>query len=354
MKKVFLLFYIPYGNNLKKFAKTIRSQIISGVKTDYQENLIIRVLTHNGDGDMTLLQFTKTSPGGIVYEVDLNKGTDPKSISYLLENTWKNDPDTLKVLTIMGHSDSRHICREGDGDECEWMTLETLAKTIKKSVGFVDLLFFQNCALGNIYALNAVSGVARYVLASQNVMSAPNTYYGGLLQGVKEAMKNSEFEITPQFIAANIAAYEQMAFTLTLYDMTAFNQSEIGKVYQGCVTVPPEAVEFVSYKSDSGAEQLIDLSDLALILPRSEFHGLKIPLKITRPYLHMDSPKENNFRKIVTSAAKFDVMEALRANGIVIFHQLYDGIRSVSHREAVPNRVIYQCGLSIHIKVKEE
>ncbi len=108
----------------------------------------------------------------------------------------------------------------GDGGGPRWMSARAIAPVLEQfrteSAGEVDLLFLQQCGRASAGNLHTFRDAAPWILASQGVIGAPNTYYANTL-----AWLDAHPDAGGDELAREIMANETQYVTLSLVDSAA-------------------------------------------------------------------------------------------------------------------------------------
>jgi hypothetical protein len=211
-----LIYYMPYDNNLSPFAKGIihhffKSEISDNVCATLQVDL-------SGQGGMTRYSFNS--------KVDSLNLKDEESTStraldeYLLwvSKTFKAKHYAIILLNHGGGLNEYGL--DENGSLNEWMHIDDLANSIEKftrlvKIRKVDLLFEQVCVRGTIENLYEFSKIAKYTLASQDLVPAPGYYYGKMFSGLGKGKINSGDKLAELIVNSE---REDMYYSYTLID----------------------------------------------------------------------------------------------------------------------------------------
>ncbi len=182
------LYWMPYDNNLWEFGKPILKMLQNGVQSD---NIAVAV-QGKLSGELQLSRH-------LIFKnrLDTQKlaATDSASETVFAEYLqWAKSQFNVKkwAIVILGHggkldqiSPDEHPV-PGTSSDTKWMNIYQLSQVTEKFNravgGKVELFFFQNCNKGTLEAYYTLRHAAKYTLASQLLLGAPNYYYEPLLQ----------------------------------------------------------------------------------------------------------------------------------------------------------------------------
>lgn len=213
-----VLYWMPYDNDLVRFGEPIVEMLTQG--TQNSENLVVVQSDYWGDSNMRRRLFSN----GIVNEIDI-AGEDSSDVSAFRDYlNWANLNFEAQhwAVIIVGHGGKINEVSPDDHKAIDkkrtWMGVDQFADAVSSfnrstKVG-VELLFFQNCNKATLEVLYEVRNCARYTLASQLALGAPNYYYKGFLNRLKDpSVKGREAAI-----AIMDSERIDMYHTLTLVD----------------------------------------------------------------------------------------------------------------------------------------
>jgi hypothetical protein len=212
-----VLYWMPYDNDLARFGEPIVEMLTRGT-----QNFEIAVIVQSdywGDPQMRRRQLID----GTVTEVDLLGEDSSDTSAFAAYLDWANETfeaDHWAVI-VVGHGgkinevspDDHRINRQPR----TWMRVDQFAdavSTFNQSVyGRVELLFFQNCNKATLEVVYEARNCAKYTLASQLTLGAPNYYYEGFLNHLASSVDGREAAI-----AIMDSERADMFHTLTLVD----------------------------------------------------------------------------------------------------------------------------------------
>lgn len=206
-----LLYWMPYDNNLSIFSQTIIEMLSTGVQSD-----TVLVLVESDLSNADRLSRCIITKGNI--NIQYLETTDSSNENILNEYlTWALSQFDAQhwVIVFLGHGgslmkispDQNPNYSPNSTSEPKWMDIQKISEVLynfNQAVnGRLELIYFQNCNRGNIEVHYIFQNIAKYTLASQIKLGAPNYYYESLLKylsyypnldGSQIAKKIMEFE----------------------------------------------------------------------------------------------------------------------------------------------------------------
>lgn len=184
-----VLYWMPYDNNLVSFGEKIIKML--RYATIDSENVVVVQSDYFGDRKMRRRQLLN----GVEYEIDI-VGEDSSDVSTFFEYlNWANKTFEAEhwAVIVLGHGGKiNQVSPDENGGikTVSWMGVDQFAKAVSEfnyaTNGRVDILFFQNCNKATLEVIYEVRNCARYTLASQLALGAPNYYYEGFLNRIKD------------------------------------------------------------------------------------------------------------------------------------------------------------------------
>ena len=184
-----LLYWMPYDNNLSRFGQPIIEMLSKGVQSDK-----VLVIVQSDLSNAKQLSRNIITKGNI--DVQYLETADSSSENVLNDYlSWALSQFQAKhwVIVFLGHGESlMKISPDNNpnsssisSSEPKWMNLQRISEVLSKFNravnGRLELLFFQNCNLGNIEVHYTFQNIAKYTLSSQMRLAVPNYYYESLL-----------------------------------------------------------------------------------------------------------------------------------------------------------------------------
>ena len=213
-----VLYWMPYDNNLADFGEPIVEMLTRG--THDSEIAVVVQSDYWGDPKMRRRHLVN----GIINEIDVTgeDSSDVTAFSAYLDWAEQTFEAEHWAVIVVGHGgrinqvspDDHGVTRQTQ----TWMRVDQFAKAIssfnRSTHGRVELLFFQNCNKATLEVVYEARHCARYTLASQLNLGAPNYYYQGFLN----CLKNPSISGRDAGIAIMDSERIDMYHTLTLVD----------------------------------------------------------------------------------------------------------------------------------------
>jgi Clostripain family len=190
-QKWVVLYWMPYDNDLSHFGEPI----IQMLRNESPSPHISVVVQSDYWGDRTMRR--RQISDGKIYEIPLTKedSSDASNLSAYLN--WAHqtfDADHWAVI-VVGHGGKINEISPDDHTQNDgqrtWMKVDQFAAAVsrfnQKTGDRVELLFLQNCTKSTLEVIYETRNCARYTLASQFILGAPNYYYSGFLQHLKDS-----------------------------------------------------------------------------------------------------------------------------------------------------------------------
>lgn len=320
-----VLYWMPYDNDLVRFGEPIVEMLTRSTRNS--ENVVVVQSDYWNDPKMRRRQLAK----GNADEMDV-AGEDSSEVSALSEYLdWANQ--TFKAehwaVIIVGHGGKINEISPDDHESSRkirtWMRVEQLAKavsnfnqTVNKRV---ELLFFQNCNKATLEVVYEARNCARYTLASQLTLGAPNYYYEGFINSLQELSVGGR-EAALAIIESERA---DMYHTLTLVDNQSVKQipDKLSRVLQSIISNPLPTIK---------------LSELSTYHYSGEQHCDALLLL---GYLSRTSSQAQNELTEVANFLRSSVITYYKTGG-KLYHNRY---HSSSSRDADLDKF---CGLSLY------
>ncbi|WP_413160303.1 clostripain-related cysteine peptidase [Capilliphycus salinus ALCB114379] len=219
-----VLYWMPYDNELMRFGEPILKMLTSGTRDS--ETLVVVQSDYWGDTKMR----RRLLKNGTIHEIELleQDSSDVSTFSAYLD--WAHQTMTAEhwAVIVVGHGGKINEISPDDGggnwQTRTWMGVDQFAQAVsyfnRATDGRVELLFFQNCNKATLEVVYEARNCARYTLASQLNLGAPNYYYEGFLSRLKEP------SVDGREAAISIMNSERadMYHTLTLVDNQVVRQ----------------------------------------------------------------------------------------------------------------------------------
>jgi hypothetical protein len=213
-----VLYWIPYDNDLVHFGEPIIkmlaegtrvSEVVVGVQSDYF-----------GDTKMR----RRTIVNGVIHEIDIagEDSSDVSEFSAYLDWAHQTFDAEHWAVIVVGHGGKvNEVSPDDHGSTHQtltWMRVDQFTSEVSRfnqaTNGRVELLFFQNCNKATLEVVYEARNCARYTLASQLNLGAPNYYYEGFLARLNKPSVDGR----EAAIAIMESERADMYHTLTLVD----------------------------------------------------------------------------------------------------------------------------------------
>ena len=200
--------WMPYDNNLWRHEASICEMLVRGI----QSERILAVLVSDLLGEEMLTRRT-ISGGQIIHEEALPVADSSSAQIYADNLAWLGTHyDANKwAIVFLGHGGRLDEISPDDHPESrprsniQWMNIQDIATALEafnqKIAGRVELLFLQNCCKGTLENLYTFRHSARYTLASQTRIGAPNHYYEGFFQSLGKDPYGNGAEIAERLVS---------------------------------------------------------------------------------------------------------------------------------------------------------
>lgn len=185
-----ILYWMPYDNDLVRFGEPIIEMLTRGT-----QNSEIAVIVQSDYWNASKMRRRQIINGKVTeLDIDGKDSSDIAAFSAYLD--WANETFVAKrwAVIIVGHGGKINEVSPDDHSTTNrlrtWMRVDQLANVVSRfnhsTDGRVELLFFQNCNKATLEVIYESRSCARYTLASQLALGAPNYYYEGFIQRLQE------------------------------------------------------------------------------------------------------------------------------------------------------------------------
>lgn len=240
-----ILYWMPYDNDLSHFGEPIVEMLVEG--TQDSEAVVVVQSDYRGDSQMRRRQIFQGKT--VEIEVTGEDSSDVAAFSAYLE--WANKTFVAKnwAIVVVGHggkineiSPDKH---SSTYNITTWMHLDRFSDAVsqfnRSTNEKVELLFFQNCNKATLEVVYQARNCARYTLASQLLLGAPNYYYRGFLAALNEP------SVGGREAAIAIMNYERddMYHSLTLVDNQAVDRipEKLAPLLREILENPPPEID---------------------------------------------------------------------------------------------------------------
>jgi hypothetical protein len=218
-----VLYWMPYDNDLARFGEPIVEMLTRG--TQNSGIAVVVQSDYRGDPQMRRRQLIN----GTVTEVHVLGEDSSDASAFAAYLDWANQTFEAEhwAVIVVGHGGKiNEVSPDDHGITCQtrtWMRVDQFADAVSKfnqfANGRVELLFFQNCNKATLEVVYEVRNCAKYTLASQLKLGAPNYYYEGFLNHLASSVDGREAGI-----AIMDSERADMFHTLTLVDNQAIER----------------------------------------------------------------------------------------------------------------------------------
>jgi hypothetical protein len=172
-----LIYYMPYDNDLSVVAKQITGQFLSSRVGDHAR--ITLQVDLPGAGGVTRYVI---GPQKDSIHLDEERSASAKTFSSYLLWVAKNFKATHYGIVLLSHGGGINEYGVDLFPQREWMPIDSVALAIRDfnreaGIDKLDLFFEQVCMRGSVENLFEFRDVAKYTMASQDLVPAPNYYY---------------------------------------------------------------------------------------------------------------------------------------------------------------------------------
>ncbi len=215
------VYYMPYDNNLT----SLSNHIIDQFRDSKIEGKICVTLQVDlaGKGGMTRYVFNAKTDS---IHVDDERSAVSKTFEEYL--VWVANNYTAKhyAIVLLNHGGDLNEYGLDEFPVMEWLRIDSVAKSIRKfnqvaGISEIDLLFEQVCTRGTIENLYEFKDVAKYTLASQDLVPAPGYYYPRTFSAVEKLSIESGDRLADLIVKSERA---DMYYSFTLIDNSKWNK----------------------------------------------------------------------------------------------------------------------------------
>jgi len=223
-----LVYWLPYDGDLAWAAPEVLGALERADAPGSGRVEVIAQVDLPGDAGMTRVRLGPKGRRDWALGPAHDGSSRVEELASLLDWVARSTDARRVMIAILGHAghleqlspDDASKSPEGDGSPPTWMRIDELAPVLEsfraRLRGEVELLFLQECAKASVEVAYELRGAARYLLASQALLGAPNHYYGGAV-GALRAVPATD----GAGLAEGIAASERpdMFVSLSLVDL---------------------------------------------------------------------------------------------------------------------------------------
>lgn len=278
-----VLYWMPYDNNLVRFGEPIIQMLTRGTRgsknPEHSEIAVVVQSDYWGNLKMRRRKiFNRTIQE---FNIAGEDSSDVFAFSAYLD--WANQTFAADhwAVIVVGHGgkinqispDEHHAI----GKPVTWMSVGRFAQAVSQlnrdTNGKVEFLFFQNCNKATLEVIYEARNCARYTLASQLNLGAPNYYYEEFLNYLKDPLVDGR----EAAIAIMNSERADMYHSLTLVDNQAVKRipEKLSPVLKSILakllpTIRYSDLEIYSYFNELHCDVLILLDYLSKISHRGE------------------------------------------------------------------------------------
>lgn len=244
-----VLYWMPYDNNLVHSGEPIIEMLARGTKNS--EAVVVLQSDYFGDTKMR----RRTLINGAIHEMEIS-GEDSSNIlafSTYLDWAYQTFDAEHWAVIVVGHGGKiNEISPDDHGATRQtptWMRVDQFANEVSRfnqaTNRRVELLFFQNCNKATLEVVYEARNCARYTLASQLNLGAPNYYYEGFLARLNKSSLNGR----EAAIAIMESERSDMYHTLTLVDNRAVEHipAKLSRLIQPLLSDHLHAIDLSSF-----------------------------------------------------------------------------------------------------------
>jgi hypothetical protein len=220
-QKWVVLYWMPYDNDLSHFGEPI-IQMLRKASTSPDVSVVVQ---SDQWGDRTMRR--RQISAGEIYEITLSEedSSNASNLSAYLDWAYQTFEADRWAIIIVGHGGKIDEISPDDHQGIDgkrtWMKIDRFANAVsrfnRKTGDRVELLFFQNCTKSTLEVVYETRLCARYTLASQFILGAPNYYYSEFFSHLQKSGLGGK----EAAIAIMNAERPDMYGTLTLIDNRA-------------------------------------------------------------------------------------------------------------------------------------
>lgn len=272
-----VLYWMPYDNDLSRYGEPILEMLTRGTRNS--DVAVVVQSDYWGDAKMRRRQLMN----GTIDEIEI-AGEDSSDISaFSTYLDWANQTFEAEhwAVIVVGHGGEINEVSPDDHKVTQqartWMRVDQFANAVsnfnRATNGKVELLFFQNCYKATLEVVYEARNCARYTLASQLMLGAPNYYYEGFLDRLKSPAVNGREAAIAIMNSERIDMYH----TLTLVDNQAVKQipEKLSRLLQPILSdrlpaIRQSEIPTYYYLGEQHCDALVLLSYLSKISDRGQ------------------------------------------------------------------------------------
>jgi hypothetical protein len=193
------LYWIPYDNDLSRFAQPVLEQLQRGTATS---SAVVAAQVDTPDlANMQRIVFTRA--GARTAMAPGHDSASGEELAQFLEWGAQAVPAENYVIAVLGHGGNLGELSH-DQRTHGWMRVDALAAALDRFQAAIGakpaVLYLQNCNKGTIETYYALRGCAHVTLASQALLGAPNFYYERLLTSLSGDNAATSMEVAKRIV----------------------------------------------------------------------------------------------------------------------------------------------------------
>lgn len=263
---------MPYDNNLSHFG----TQIINEIQEGINSNQVVATVQADFADTNGMQRFIINNHETKSEKIYSEQSASVRSFkNYLI---WVKSTFEYKhiALVFLNHGGQLNETGLDLFPEKGYLEIKAINKTIKSVLGddSLDLLFFQVCNKANIESIYTFRNTAKYTLASQIELGAPNSYYSELFTLLSKGTIENGSELAEE-IVSNDSESMYNSYTLVnnrkLDSLFTLTKSFVKALKRNKVNMPDTIVKEYVYLGESyhdfiSSLQAIDLDDQPQLL----------------------------------------------------------------------------------------
>lgn len=246
-----ILYWMPYDNDLVRFGEPIIEMLARGTRNS--KAVVVVQSDYFGDTKMR----RRTLIDGATREMNITEedSSNISAFSTYLDWAYQTFDAEHWAVIVVGHGGKvNEVSPDDHGSTRQtrtWMRVDQFTNAVshfnQATDRRVELLFFQNCNKATLEVVYEARNCARYTLASQLALGAPNYYYEGFLKRLKEPSVNG-LKAATAIIESERA---DMYHTLTLVDNHVVEHvpAKLSRVIQPLLGDHSRAIDLSTFSS---------------------------------------------------------------------------------------------------------
>ena len=210
-----LIYYMPYDNNLSDLSSTIIDQIKNA---DYDGKVGVTLQADlEGAGGMSRYIFDKKNDS---FHIEEESSASSETLTDYLIWVANNYKAKHYAIIFLNHGGKLNEYGSDQYPDPVWMPINEMANAISEfnkaaQIDKIDLLFEQICTRATVENLYEFREVAKFTLASQDLLPAPGYYYTKVISALSKQNIKSGSQLADLIIQSE---KESMYYSLSLID----------------------------------------------------------------------------------------------------------------------------------------